>query len=124
MSQKIFSVSCPSNPALTFLRVRWCDTFFSRLRGFTFRKTLALDEGLVLVESRETRVDSAIHMLFVWSDLAVFWLDADFHVVDKALAKSWRPFYAPKRPAQYTLEISPSRLEDFQIGDPVSFTHE
>lgn len=107
------------NPAATLpaLRARWCDSFTSRLRGFTFRKNIAPSEGLILVEARESRVDTAIHMLFVWTDLAVFWLDNDLRVVDKTLARAWRPFYAPRQPARYTLETAPARLEDFQIGD-------
>jgi len=109
----------PQHPDLPALQVRWCASFFSRLRGFTFRKDLALDEGLILVESRESRVDTSIHMLFVWTDLAVFWLDSDLRVVDKTLARAWRPFYAPARAARYTLEIHPSRLNDFEIGDQI-----
>lgn len=113
------NLSCSQRPALPALRVRWCASFFARLRGFTFRKTLALDEGLILVESRESRVDTSIHMLFVWTDLAVFWLDSHLRVVDKTLAKAWRPFYAPAHPARYTLEMHPSRFSDLEVGDQI-----
>lgn len=116
MTDKIYLVQ-NSAATLPVLRARWCDSFTSRLRGFTFRENIAPDEGLILVEARESRVDTSIHMLFVWTDLAVFWLDNDLRVVDKTLAKAWRPFYAPRQPARYTLETAPTRLEDFQIGD-------
>ena len=80
-----------------------------------------MDEGLILVEKHDSRVDTSIHMLFVWTDLAVFWVNSSFAVVDKILAKSWRPFYASKEPSRYVIELHPSRLEDFQIGDTVEF---
>ena len=42
-------------------------------------------------------------------------------VVDVCLARRWRPFYLPKGPAQYVLEVSPERLDEFQIGDRLRF---
>lgn len=118
---KIFSLKNPNKPHIAPLRIRYCESFFDRLRGFTFAKSVPLDQGLVLVEKRDSRVDTAIHMLFVHTDLAVFWLDSSYRVVDKVLAKSWRPFYASKHPARYVLEINPARLDDFDIGDTVVF---
>lgn len=102
----------------------WGRSFFARLQGFTFRKDLAKDEGLVLVESRDSRIDTSIHMLFVWTDLAVIWINSEQVVVDAILAKSWRPMYFPAKPARYTLEIHPKRLGDFQVGDKIHFEHE
>jgi len=61
-------------------------------------------------------------MLTVFTDLAVIWLDGEGTVVDKIRAKAWCPIYIPKFPAKYVLEIHPDRLEDFHIGDKVTFT--
>ena len=105
------------NPIL----VRYCDTFFCRLLGFMFRHNIALDEGLLLVQNRESKTDSSIHMLSVFMDLAVIWIDSGLSVVDKILAKSWHLAYFPVRPAMYTLEIHPDRISEFKIGDKVSF---
>jgi hypothetical protein len=44
-------------------------------------------------------------------------------VVDKVLAKSWRPAYFPKADAKYTLELHADRWEDYQIGDKVEFKY-
>ena len=55
------------------LRVRYCDTFLTQLRGLTFRSRLPEDEGLLLVGKRDSRLDSSIHMLFVSFDLSVIW---------------------------------------------------
>lgn len=101
------------------VRVGYCDSFACRLRGLMFRRSLGPDEGLLLVGGRDSRADSAIHMLFVSFDLAVFWIDSELQVVDKVLAKSWRPAYIPARGARYILEIHASRIGDYAIGDKV-----
>lgn len=102
-------------------RVDYCDSFFTQLRGFTFRSSLSQDAGLILVGKRDSRLDSSIHMLFVSFDLCVVWINAEMKVVDKVLAKSWRPAYFSKVPAKFVLEIHPSRWNDFEIGDAVEF---
>ena len=102
-------------------RIKYCDTFLTQLRGFTFRARLTPDEGLLLVGTRDSRLDSAIHMLFVSFDLAVFWINSDMKVVDKVLAKSWRLAYFSKQPARYVLEVHPERWGDYEIGDTVQF---
>jgi len=102
-------------------QVGFCDSFLCRLRGLMFRPSLGRDEGLLLVEGRDSRLDSSIHMFFVPFDLAVFWIDSSLTVVDKVIAKSWKPAYLPKAPARYILEIHPDRWEDYQIGDKVEF---
>jgi uncharacterized membrane protein (UPF0127 family) len=102
-------------------RIKYCDTFLTQLRGFTFRPQLLQDEGLLLVGKRDSRLDSSIHMLFVSFDLTVIWIDSDLQVVEKVLAKSWRPAYFSKQPARYVLEIHPERWGDYEIGDIVEF---
>ena len=86
-----------------------------------FRSRLARDEGLVLVGIKDSRLDSSIHMFFVSFDLTVLWVNSEMKVVDKILAKSWRPMYFSKKPARYVVEIHPERWGDFEIGDEVQF---
>jgi len=62
-------------------------------------------------------------MFFVSFDLAVFWINSDMTVVDKVIAKSWRPVYVPRKDARYTLELHKDRWEDYQIGDKVEFKY-
>jgi uncharacterized membrane protein (UPF0127 family) len=102
-------------------RIKYCDTFLTQLRGLTFRPRLALDEGLLLVGTRDSRLDSSIHMLFVAFDLSVIWINSEMKVMDKVIAKSWRPAYFSKQPARYVLEIHPERWGDYEIGDTVQF---
>jgi uncharacterized membrane protein (UPF0127 family) len=103
------------------LRIKYCDTFLTQLRGFTLRPALTRDESLVLVGTRDSRLESSIHMLFVSFDLAVIWINSNMQVVDKVLAKSWRPAYFSKQPAKYVLEVHPERWDEFQIGDTLEF---
>jgi uncharacterized membrane protein (UPF0127 family) len=103
------------------LQAPYCDSFLCRLRGLMFRSKLARGEGLLLVEARDSRLDTSIHMFFVFMDLAVIWINSEGTVVDKILARAWRPFYAPRQPARFILEIHPDRLSEFTIGDHVEF---
>lgn len=103
------------------IQAHYCSSFICRLRGLTFRRSLPSGDGLLLVQSRDSRVDSSIHMLFVWIDLAIVWINNAQQVVDVQLARRWRPAYLPARPARYVLELSPERLDDFQIGDQLQF---
>lgn len=99
------------------LRIRPCDTFWRRLRGLMFRLRVAPDEGLLFIESAETRTGTSIHMLFVFCSIAVVWLGTDGTVVDKRLAKPFRPLYVPKAPARYFLEGPPALLDWVQVGE-------
>jgi uncharacterized membrane protein (UPF0127 family) len=88
-----------------------------------FTSSLEQDSGLLLVQDRENRLDAAIHMFFVGYNLGAVWLNSSGEVVDRCLARAWRPFYMPRKPALYTLEIHPNRLSEFNPGDQVIFDH-
>lgn len=86
-----------------------------------FRRSLKSDEGLLLVQKRENRGESAIHMLFMFIDLAVVWINAAHQVVDVKVARRWRLMYAPQSAAKYVLELPVERFDEFQIGDQLQF---
>lgn len=88
-----------------------------------FRRSLARDEGLLLVFGRDSRIDSSIHMLGVPFNLAVFWINSELKVVDKVVAGAWKPAFFPKEPARYVLEVHASRIDEFKIGQTVEFIH-
>ena len=110
-----------STNSVLLSNVTWCASFLCRLRGLMFRAALAEGEGLLLVERRDSRLDTAIHMFFMRFPIGVVWLDAGFRVVDTCLARPWRPYYAPRAPARYTLETSPALLDKIAIGDELKF---
>jgi uncharacterized membrane protein (UPF0127 family) len=88
-----------------------------------FRGSISPDEGLLLVGPRDSRMDAAIHMLFVPFDLAVVWINSQMTIVDKVLAARWRPFYVPARPARFVLEVHPNLLPEYSVGETVEFVN-
>ncbi len=116
---RFVSIKNLNKPAVQPIRAGYCASFLCRLKGLMFHKNLEPQEGLLLVQSKDSRMDSSIHMLFVGFDLGVVWINESRVVVDTVLAKSWRPAYFPQDPARYVLEIRPERLEDFRVGDKV-----
>jgi uncharacterized membrane protein (UPF0127 family) len=117
---KLISIEKLNQPSNS-VKVKYCGTFFAKFLGLMFKKNLPKDSGALLVENRESKIDTSIHMLFMRFDLAVLWLDKDKVVVDKVLAKKWFPFYFPKKPSQYVLELHSSKFSEFEIGDKLNF---
>ena len=114
---KLYPLTSPEKT----VTVRICDTFFSRLRGLMFTRELPDDGGILLADKAESRGNSAIHMFFMAYDITVLWLDKNRVIVDKALAKRWRPFYMPKQPAQYVVELHRNRYDDYAIGETMAW---
>lgn len=117
----IQNLSRPDSPTI---QARYCDSFLCRLRGLMFRRDLSDESGILLVGPKESRMDSSIHMLFMWMDLKVIWFDSDRRVVDVQFAQRWRLAYFPRKPARYVLEISQSNRAVFEIGDQVTFKND
>jgi uncharacterized membrane protein (UPF0127 family) len=109
-----------SSGELVAQRVVRCDTFWKRGRGLMFRRSLAEDEVYLFVEGRESVAQTTIHMFFVFFAIAVVWLDSEQHVVDKTLARPFRPYYKPVRAAQYFIEGHPSLLDRVNVGDQLA----
>lgn len=99
------------------IEIKQATSFWKRLLGYMFSKEIQPYSGILLSIKNESRLDSAIHMIFMNFDLAVIWLDKNLTVVDLCLAKKWRPFYFPAKPAKYVLETHPCHLKNFQLGD-------
>ncbi|NMC13449.1 MAG: DUF192 domain-containing protein [Chloroflexi bacterium] len=108
-----------NQPELEPIQVGYCSSFFQRLKGLMFHPPLSTQEGILLVYNRDSRMDTSIHMLGVFTDLTVVWINSSNVVVDVLLAKRGKLAYFPKEPARYVLEISPARLNDFKIGDKI-----
>jgi uncharacterized membrane protein (UPF0127 family) len=103
------------------LQASYCFSFLCRLRGLTFRRRIPSNWGLLLVQEKDSRLDSAIHMFGVFIDLGIIWINESGEIVDKCLAKKWITIKVPQNPARYILEIVPERLDEFNIGDRIRF---
>jgi uncharacterized membrane protein (UPF0127 family) len=102
-------------------RAKWAASAWAHFIGLQGRSSLPADEGILFVYKSESIANTAIHMFFVFMSIGVVWLNAKGEVVDKKLAKPWRPYYASRTPAQYFIEGTPAILEKVEIGDRLTF---
>jgi uncharacterized membrane protein (UPF0127 family) len=109
-----------TRPAQPPIRAGYCSAFLCRLRGLMFKRSLGRDEGILMVQPTSSRLDAAIHMLFMNFDITTVWLDDDLRVVDTRLCRRWRLAYAPAAPAHYVLETHAAHQDHFQAGDQLS----
>jgi len=86
-----------------------------------FRREIPADWGLLLVQSTESIVNAAIHMVAVPFDLGVVWINSAGEVVDTAVAKAWVGIKSPTKPARFILEVRPEHLGKFNQGDKINF---
>lgn len=86
-----------------------------------FRRGIPSNWGLLLVQSSESIMNAAIHMVAVPFDLGVIWINSAGDVVDLARAKAWVGIKSPSEPARYILEVSPEHLGKFNRGDRIRF---
>lgn len=84
-----------------------------------FTASLPKDRGILLVEPKESIINTSIHMFFMNYDIAVIWLSSQYKVVDACYAKSWRPLYKPRTPAKFVLETNVDNLPFYHIGDEI-----
>ena len=103
------------------LQAKHCHTFRCKLRGLTFRRELPAGEGLLIDEKKDSKARTGIHMMFVFFDLGIVWINDAGEVVDTGLARQWVSVLSPKKPARYVLEIVPERLNEFNVGDQIRF---
>jgi hypothetical protein len=84
-------------------------------------KELDPDYGIIIVEEKESRINTSIHMMFMKQDITVLWLNKQMEIVDKVLAKKWSPIYIPSKPAKYVLELHQSKYKEYEVGDQLIF---
>jgi uncharacterized protein len=93
------------------------NTFFTKLRGLMFQKEIQPNSGLILSENSESILNTSIHMLFMNFNITAVWINKEWQVVDKCLAKKWHLAYISHLPALHVLELHSSQFENFTIGD-------
>ncbi len=100
---------------------QWCASLWCKFKGLMLRRNLPADEGLIFAYKRPSKMDTTIHMFFVFFPISVIWVSRDMEVITVKLAKPWRPYYAPKKAAQYFIEGDPGLLNKVQVGDKLRF---
>ncbi len=112
-----------SRNGLTVSRARWCSSFLCKLRGLTFLRSLPAETGLLLVEDRDSRWTTSIHMFGMLFAIGVLWIDGQGTVVDTRRASPWRVYF-PAASARFTLEGSPEILDRAAVGESLEFVEE
>ena len=110
-----------TKPLESPLTITYCENFLCKLKGLSWKKSLLNNEGLLLVQSKDSRADSSIHMFGMFFDLAIVWINAEKKIVDVKPAYKWRSILFPQNPAQFVLEININRLNEFNKGDIIHF---
>jgi uncharacterized membrane protein (UPF0127 family) len=121
MAKKFVRIINLNNNEILIEKGRWCNSAWSRLVGFQFRRKLRPGEALILVYPRDSIRSTSIHMFFVGMSLGVFWINCQGLVTSAQHAKPWRPYYASPAPARYVLETSPEMLEKIRPGEILNF---
>lgn len=97
-----------------------CKTYFSKLRGLMFRKKFKNFDSLIMINKKETKHNSAIHMFFVFYPISIIWLNNEHIIVDKKRFYPFHPLYVPKLKAKYILELPIEKGETLNIGDKIN----
>jgi uncharacterized membrane protein (UPF0127 family) len=122
-NRNLIQIVVPSRSDPVISTAYLCDSYFCKLRGLTFRRSLPDERGLLLVESNDSRLNTTIHMWGVFFSIGVVWINQGLSVVDKTLAKPWG-IYTPKEPASYVLEDSPQILGRINLGERIQIIHD
>jgi len=89
-----------------------------RAKGLMFEKPEKFDYAMVFIFQQEARIESSIHMMFVFFPIDAVYLDAKKKIVD--IARNLKPFalnYTPKKAAKYLIELPAGRADSIEVGD-------
>lgn len=97
---------------------------FSNALGLKFSRRLRKGQGLVLAADGESRLGTAIDMLFVFFSIDVVWLDSKKRVVDiRQRVKPFTPLVIPKKPARYVVELPAGTAKHIKPGNQLEFVN-
>ncbi|MCX6800785.1 MAG: DUF192 domain-containing protein [Candidatus Diapherotrites archaeon] len=110
-----------SNGKQIMKNVRTAKTSFERTKGLMFEETRKFNYALVLEMPKEARIESSIHMIFVFFPIDVLFLNKEKEVVDKATVQPFSPNYTPKKPSKYVVELPAGRAKGIRFGSKISW---
>ncbi len=98
--------------------VEIADSFLSRIKGLSFRKTLSRSEGLLFVFSKPGKYKFWMFGMKFPIDIA--FISENKKVVDKITLELGDEYTASKE-FKYALEVKKGLLKDISIGDDVEW---
>ncbi len=105
--------------------------FFSRYRilrgiraafGLMFSRRLPPKECVILQITKPSRLNSSVHMLFVFQELDIIFLDEDYKIVDMVRLKPFTFLYFPRKAAKYIIETNDKIINKVSIGDTIEWS--
>ena len=104
------------------IKARYCDSFWSKLKGLMFSRPLKHGEGIVLFAPYESVLSTTVHMLFVFFPIDIVWLNSTKKVVDiRKNVLPFMPFVIPRKAAKYVVELPKDGAKDIKIGGRLRF---
>lgn len=92
--------------------------------GLKFSRRLRKGQGLVLAARSESRLWTAIDMLFVFFSVDVVWLNSKKRVVDvRQRVKPFTPLVIPRKAAQYVVELPAGTARHIKPGNQITFVN-
>ena len=103
-------------------KVRHARGFLGMLKGLMFEKKERFDYALVFELPVEDRLSASIHTFFVFFPIDVVFLDNEKKVVDIAKnLKPFAPFFVPKKPAKYFIELPNGKTAGIERGNTIEW---
>ncbi|NMA44830.1 MAG: DUF192 domain-containing protein [Candidatus Diapherotrites archaeon] len=102
-------------------KVKLANSPLERMRGLMFEDEKKFDYALVFTSPKEGKIESSLHMMFVFFPIAAIFLDSNKNVVDKTTLTPFTVNYTPKKPAKYVIEMPPKEAKKIKIKDKISW---
>lgn len=102
-------------------KVKLATTPLERMKGLMFEDEKKFNYALVFTSPNEGKLESSLHMMFVFFPIAAVFLDSNKIVVDKTTLTPFTVNYTPKKAAKYVIELPVKEAKVIKIKDKVSW---
>ncbi len=110
-----------ANGKLIIKRTKFANSPLERMRGLMFEDTKKFNYALIFTSPREGKLESSLHMMFVFFPIAAIFLDSNKIVVDKAQLTPFSVNYTPKKPAKYVIELPLEEAKKIKVKDKIEW---
>ncbi len=95
---------------------------FRVIKGLMFSKKLEKNKGVILdLGIEKERIFSSVHMLFVFQELDIIFLNDKLQIVDKVRLKPFELNYTPKGKTRFIIETNSKIISNLKVGDKLQF---
>ena len=102
-------------------KTKIANTSFLRFKGLMFEKNENFDYALIFELTRESKIGSSVHLMFVFFPIEIVFLNSQKIVVDKATLNPWKLNYTPKKPAKYFIELPVGNKKRISLNEKIEW---